>query len=260
MRLEGTVALVTGSSKGIGRAIALALAQQGVKVVLNYHDRDYHAERTRELFDQTGVDYLLVKRNLVCPGNAARLVQQTLDHYGQLDILVNNLERGGWPILHGELQEEQWDLEVDTTLKTKFLCYRAAQPYLRQRPQGCVVNISSIAAITGRQNLTGQIFADAYTAASAGITTLTQNWAREMAPHVRVNCLMLGLIETRHGPDTLGWRTLSHETKAALERQTPLQRLGTVDDVAQAALFLIRDADFMTGHTLVLDGGISLVM
>jgi 3-oxoacyl-[acyl-carrier protein] reductase len=260
MRLEGTVALVTGSSKGIGKAIALTLAQQGVRVVLSYHDRESHAQQTREEFARAGFDYLLVQSNLVHPDNAERLVQQTVEHFGQLDILVNNLERGGWPIIHGDLHPAQWDLEVNTTLKSKFLCYRAAQPYLRQRPQGCVLNIASIAAHTGRRQLYGQIFADAYAAASAGIITLTQNWAREMAPQVRVNCLMLGLIETRHGPHTLGWRTLPEATRTAIVQQTPLQRLGTLDDVATAALFLIRDAAFMTGQTLVLDGGISLVM
>ena len=260
MRLEGTVAVVTGSSKGIGKTIALTLGRLGVRVVLSYHDREQHAQRTREEFDQAGVEYLMVKSNLVDPDNAAQLVQQTIERYGQLDILVNNLERGGWPIIHGELHPDQWDLEVDTTLKSKFLCYRAAQPYLRQRPQGCIVNIASIAAFTGRRNVYGHIFADAYAAASAGVVTLTQNWARDMAPQVRVNCLMLGVVETRHGPQTLGWRTLSQDTRTTIAQHTPLQRLGTLDDVASAALFLIRDADFMTGQTLVLDGGISMVM
>lgn len=259
MRLQGTVALVTGSSKGIGKAIALALGGQGARLVLSYHDREYHAEQTREEFERAGIEFLMVKSNLVCPENAIRLVHQTIDRYGQLDILVNNLERGGWPILHGDLHAEQWDLEVDTTLKTKFLCYRAARPYLRQRPQGCVLNVSSIAALTGRRRLFGHLFADAYAAAAAGVTTLTQNWARDMAPRVRVNGLMLGLIATRHGPDTLGWRTLPVATQEALRRQTPLQRVGTPDDVASAALFLIRDAEFMTGQTVILDGGISLV-
>jgi 3-oxoacyl-[acyl-carrier protein] reductase len=260
MHLEGAVALVTGSSKGIGRAIALALARQCVRVVLSYHDREYHAERTREIFDQANVDYLMVKSNLVCPDEVDHLMQQIIDHYGQLDILVNNLERGGWPLIHGALHPAQWDLEIDTTLKTKFLCYRAAQPYLRQRPQGCILNIASIAALTGRRQVYDQIFADAYSAASAGVVTLTQNWAREMAPQVRVNCLMLGFVETRHGPETLGWRTLSPDTRAAIKQRTPLQRLGTLADVAGAALFLIRDAAFMTGQTLTLDGGVSLVM
>jgi 3-oxoacyl-[acyl-carrier protein] reductase len=260
MHLEGCVALVTGSSKGVGKAIALTLAQQGVRVVLSYHDRESHAQQTREEFTAAGFDYLMVKSNLVCPANAEQLVQHTVAHFGQLDILVNNLERGGWPIIHGELRPEQWDLEVDTTLKSKYLCYRAAQPYLRQRSQGCILNIASIAALTGRRHVYAEIFADAYAAAAAGITTLTQNWAREMAPRVRVNCLMLGLVETRHGPHTLGWRTLSEDTKAAIVQHTPLQRVGRLDDVARAALFLIRDAAFMTGQTLVLDGGISLVM
>lgn len=260
MQLEGTVALVTGSSKGIGRAIALTLARQQVRVVLSYHDREYHAEQTRDLFDQANVDYLMIKSNLVCPDEVEQLVQQVIAHYGQIDILVNNLERGGWPIIHGALHPEQWDLEIDTTLKTKFLCYQAVQPYLYQRPQGCILNIASIAALTGRRQVVDQIFADAYAAASAGIITLTQNWAREMAPNVRVNCLMLGFIETRHGPQTLGWRSLSPDTRAAIQQRTPLQRLGTLDDVASAALFLIRDALFMTGQTLTLDGGASLVI
>lgn len=260
MHLEGAVALVTGSSKGIGRAIALALARQRARVVLSYHDREYHAERTREIFNQAHVDYLMVKSNLVQPDEVDHLMQQILDRYGQLDILVNNLERGGWPLIHGPLQPDQWDLEIDTTLKTKFLCYRAAQPYLRRRPQGCILNIASIAASTGRRQLYGQFFADAYSAASAGVVTLTQNWAREMAPQVRVNCLMLGFVETRHGPETLGWRTLSPATRAAIQQRTPLRRLGTLDDVAGAALFLIRDAVFMTGQTLTLDGGVSLLM
>ena len=259
MRLEGAVALVTGSSKGIGRAIALTLAQHGAKVVLSYHDRENHAQITRDLFDQTPLDYLLIKRNLVCPESATQLVRQTVDHYGQLDILVNNLERGGWPIIHGELSQEQWDLEVDTTLKTKFLCYRAAQPYLRQSPHGCILNISSIAALTGGRHLYRHLFADAYAAASAGVPILTQNWAREMAPTTRVNCLMLGLIETRHGPQTLGWRTLEPDMRARLQEQSLLNRLGTVEDVAQAALFLIRDAEFMTGQTVTLDGGMSVM-
>jgi len=260
MHLEGAVALVTGSSKGIGRAIALALAGQQVRVVLSYHEREYHAEQTRAILDQADVDYLMIKSNLVCADQVDRLLRQIIDHYGQLDILVNNLERGGWPVIHGDLHPAQWDLEIDTTLKTKFLCYRAAQPYLRQRPQGCILNIASIAAFTGRRQVYDQIFADAYSAASAGVVTLTRNWAREMAPQVRVNCLLLGFVETRHGPETLGWRTLSPDIRAAIQQRTPLQRLGTIDDVAQAVLFLIRDATFMTGQTLTLDGGVSLVM
>jgi 3-oxoacyl-[acyl-carrier protein] reductase len=179
--------------------------------------------------------------------------------YGGLEIVVNNIERGGMPVLHGgyhrESNREQWHLEMDTTLRAKWLVFEQSLPLLRRGPEGVVINISSIAGIVGRSGPAGLLFNDGYAAANRGVTSLTETWARIGAPAIRVNELMLGFIDTRHGPGTRGWGLLSEEQRQDLLRHTLLRRTGTPDEVARAVLFLIRDADFLTGTVIRLDGG-----
>ena len=189
----------------------------------------------------------------------AGLMAAITDRFGGLDILVNNIERGGMPILHGSyhraVNRDQWQLEMATTLQAKWLLFDQALPLLRRSPEAAVVNISSIAGIVGRSGPAGLLFNDGYAAAHRGIASLTETWARMGAPSIRVNELMLGLIDSRHGPGTRGWKLLTEAQQQSLLAHTLLARTGTPEEVAQAVLFLVRDAGFLTGAVIRMDGG-----
>jgi 3-oxoacyl-[acyl-carrier protein] reductase len=255
MELNGKVALVPGAIKGIGKGVGLALAKLGVKVVLNYYDWQEELPTMRREFADTGSEHLIVQTNLLEVEKIPELIQKVVDHFGRLDILINNIERGGWPVVHGPYVPEQWDLEMGTTLRAKRWLFDAALPHLKTSGGGVVVNFSSIAALVGRSGPAGMVFNDGYAAANRGISLLTETWARMGAPQVRVNEIMLGFFDTRHGPGTRGWGLLTPEQKKALLDHTLLHRTGTIEDVVKAVLFVLRDAPFMTGSVLRLDGG-----
>jgi len=255
MELQGKVALVLGAIKGIGRGIGLALAQQGVKVVLNYFDWEQELDRLKKKFAATGREHLIVQTNLLEVEKIPDLIRRVIEHYGRLDILINNIERGGWPVVHGPYVPEQWDLEMQTTLRAKRWIFESALPHLKATGDGVAVNLSSIAAVVGRSGPAGMVFNEGYAAANRGISLLTETWARMGAPQVRVNEIMLGFFETRHAQKTRGWSLLTEDQKQALLDHTLLQRTGTIDDVVKTVLFIIKDAPFMTGSVLRLDGG-----
>ena len=255
MELEGKVALVLGAIKGIGKEIGLSLAQHGVKVALNYFDWEEELEGLEKDFAASGHPHLILKTNLLEVEKTAGLIQQVVDHFGRLDILINNIERGGWPVVHGAYTPDQWDLEIETTLRAKRWVFDSALPHLIDSGDGVVINLSSIAAIVGRSGPAGMVFNDGYAAANRGVASLTETWARMGAPRVRVNEIMLGFVSTRHAEKTRGWGLLTEADKKALVGHTLLQRTGTVDDVAKAVLFILKDAPFMTGAMLRLDGG-----
>jgi 3-oxoacyl-[acyl-carrier protein] reductase len=158
-------------------------------------------------------------------------------------------------VVHGPYDQKQWDLEMATTLRAKRWVFESALPHLKASGDGVVINLSSIAAIVGRSGPASSIFNDGYASANRGISLLTETWARMGAPEVRVNEIMLGLVETRHGKNTRGWGLLSDEQKAAVIDHTLLSRIGTISDVVKAVLFIIKDAPFMTGSVVRLDGG-----
>jgi len=255
MELKGKVALVLGAVKGIGKGIGLALAKQGVKVALNYFDWEENLDKLKQDFAATGRDHLIVKTDLLETAKVPGLVRQVSEHFGRLDILINNIERGGWPVVHGQYTQEQWDLEMETTLRAKRWVFESALPHLKASGDGVVINFSSIAGIVGRSGPAGRIFNDGYAAANRGISLLTETWARMGAPRVRVNEIMLGLVETRHAQKTMGWELLTEAQKQALIDHTLLKRTGTIADVVKAALFIVKEAPFMTGSVLRLDGG-----
>ena len=255
MELNGKVALVLGAIKGIGRGIGLALAQQGVKVVLNYFDWEQELDRLKKKFAATGREHLIVQTNLLEVEKIPDLIRRVIEHYGRLDILINNIERGGWPVVHGPYVPEQWDLEMQTTLRAKRWIFESALPHLKATGDGVAVNLSSIAAVVGRSGPAGMVFNEGYAAANRGISLLTETWARMGAPQVRVNEIMLGFFETRHAQKTRGWSLLTEDQKQALLDHTLLQRTGTIDDVVKTVLFIIKDAPFMTGSVVRLDGG-----
>jgi 3-oxoacyl-[acyl-carrier protein] reductase len=255
MELEGKVALVLGAVKGIGKGIGLALARQGVKVALNYFDWEESLEELKQDVIATGQDHLILKTDLLKTDKIPGLVRQVVEHFGRFDILINNIERGGWPVVHGPYTQEQWNLEMETTLRAKRWVFDAALPHLKASGNGVVINFSSIAGMVGRSGPAGSIFNDGYAAANRGISLLTETWARLGAPRVRVNEIMLGLLETRHGPKTMGWDLLTEVQKQALIDHTLLGRTGTIEDVVKTVLFIIKEAPFMTGSVLRLDGG-----
>lgn len=255
MNLEGKVALVLGAIKGIGRGIGLGLAEQGVKVALTYHDWAESLNEMEDAFAPVKAEHLIIKTDLTQASQVRSLINKTVEKFGRIDILINNIERGGWPVVHGPYTPEQWELEVATTLKAKWLVYHYSLPHLKTSRDGVVINISSIAGVCGRAGPVCRIFNDAYSAASRGVSAFTEIWAREASPLVRVNEIMLGIFETRHGPGTRGWGILTEQQRQELIDHTLLKRIGQIDDILKAILFIIRDAPFMTGTVLRIDGG-----
>jgi len=255
MDLNGKAALVLGGIKGIGKAVALALANAGAAVAVNYFDWQEALDLLRSDLAAAGRDHLIIKTDLRQTDDIALMVQAVVERLGRLDILINNIERGGWPVVHGPYVREQWDLEMETSLRAKRWVFAAALPYLKASGEGAVINFSSIAGLVGRAGPATPVFNDGYAAANRAVSLLTESWAREAAPEVRVNEIMLGFVETRHGPGTRGWGLLSDAEKKAICDHTLLGRTGSIEDVVKTVLFILREAPFMTGSVLRLDGG-----
>ncbi|MFO8048008.1 MAG: SDR family oxidoreductase [Desulfosudaceae bacterium] len=255
MILEGKVALVLGAVKGIGREIGLALAGWGVRPALTWYDWPESLSDMEEAFAATGVEHLIIKVDLTDDEAVTAAVARVMERFGRLDILINNIERGGWPVVHGAYTPAQWDLEMATTLRAKQWVFQAALPHLKKSGDGVVINFSSIAGIVGRSGPAGLVFNDGYAAASRAVSSLTETWARLGAPEVRVNDIMLGMMETRHAEGTRGWGLLTEAERQAIRDHTLLRRTGSTDDVVKAVMFIIRQAPFMTGSVLRLDGG-----
>jgi 3-oxoacyl-[acyl-carrier protein] reductase len=252
---EDRVALVLGAVKGIGKGIGLDLARRGFRVALTYYDWPEALPQMRADFETFGSRCELFRVDLCDCASVRRLVDQVAAAFGGLDILINNIERGGWPVVHGAYTPDQWDLELETTLRAKRWVFDSALAHLKAGGRGCVVNLSSIAGLVGRSGPASLIFNDGYAAANRAVSLLTESWARTAAPEVRVNEIMLGLVATRHGEGTRGWGLLSAGQKQALLEHTLLGRTGTIQDVVRMVRFLIDEAPFMTGSVIRLDGG-----
>lgn len=253
MDLTGKTALVCGASRHLGRHIARDLAAQGATLILPYYDWPESSKEMREEFSS----HLCIKADLRIEEDVQQLLHQVDTKLNRLDILINNIERGGMPIVHGPYTPEQWDIEMATCLKAKWLLFQQALALLKKQPSA-VINISSIAGIIGRSGVAGLLFNDGYAAANRGIQSFTETWAKQGSPHVRVNEIMLGFFAGRHGESTRGWPLLSEDEQTELLQGTPLGRTGQAEDLVKAVHFLIHDAPFMTGTILRLDGGYSL--
>ena len=259
MRLKGTTALVPGASRPVGRAIARKLADDGASLVLPYHDWPESTSEMIKEFNLRGTTFLSFAADLTKEEEIQALMAKVESRFGRLHYLVNNIERGGMPIVHGSYththNQGQWDLEVNTTLKAKWLLFHHSLPLLRKADSAAVVNISSISAVVGRSGPAQLLFNDGYSAANRGISTFTETWAREAGPDIRVNELMLGLIRNRHGENTRGWSTLTETDKNRIYDHILLGRTGLPNEVAEAVFFLLHQATYMTGSILRLDGG-----
>lgn len=255
----GSNVLVLGANRGIGRATALELARGGARVLAGCYDWPEETASLRAELAGLGRGHLVLEADLRPAASVAAFFTELRRHCQSLDFLINNLERGGMPVVHGPYTEEQWDLEIATTLKAKWWVMREAMPLLKAGGrEAAAVIISSVAGLVGRSGPAGLLFNDAYAAANRALASFTATWAREGAPTVRINELMLGLIKTRHGEETRGWGLLSPEQRRTLHDHTLLGRSGEVAEVVRAILFLLHDATYMTGSVLRLDGGYPL--
>ncbi len=262
MKLKGKTAIVPGASRPVGRAIAKKLASCGVNLVLPTFDWPQSKVEMEEEFTAAGFSFLSLPVDLRKKEEVMDMLTTVEKQFGELHVLVNNIERGGMPVVHGSYDlphnDGQWELELATTLKAKWLLFHHSLPLMLRSGEGAVLNISSVSGISGRSGACAPFFNDAYSAANRAVSSFTETWAREAAPSVRVNELMLGLIQNRHGEGTRGWGELSADEKNAISSQCLLGRTGTPEEVADASLFLIRDADYMTGSVVRMDGGICL--
>ena len=260
VELPDRVVLVAGANRPVGRAIADLFGRSGASLILPVHDDwpDSTAEMERQ-FDAAGYDYLCLPCDLTRDEQVEQLLEQTERNYHTLHYLINNIERGGMPVVHGSYDKPvnrgQWDLEFDVTVKAKWTLYHHAIKLMKNSPGGAVINLSSIAARTGRSGPASILFSDGFSAANRAVTSFTRQWAREAAPTIRVNEIMLGLCTGRHGEETRGWSSMTGGHQTALLDHTLLKRTAEPYELAELVYFLAVKATYMTGSTVVYDGG-----
>ena len=246
--LENAVVVITGASRGIGRAIAEELGRGGAKVVVNYfHHKDLAEEVVEGLLKNGAEAAVAMQADVSDPDQAARLIENTVKQFGRIDVLVNN-EGINIDRALKSMSVEDWKKVIDTDLNSYFYTVKAALPLFMEQRSGTIINISSL---TGQMGNYGQAN---YGAAKAGIIGFTKTAAIELARYnVTVNALSLGAI------DSDMWSGVSKEIKDSIVKRIPLGRFGTPQEVARAARFLIVDGDYMTGSTISINGGMYML-
>ena len=247
MDFTGKVAVVTGGSRGIGRAIALRLAAAGAKVVVNYNSNETAANEVVRQVQAGGGEAIAVQADVSQPAQAQALVDAAQKMFGRVDILVNNAGTTRDTLIM-RMSEEDWDLVIDTNLKGAFNCIKAAtRPMMRQR-YGRIVNVTSVSGLGGNAGQAN------YAAAKAGLVGLTKTVAKELGSrNITCNAIAPGYVPT----DLTG--TLPPELVELAIQRTVLGRAGTAEDMAAAVTFLASDdASFVTGQVLTVDGGLSM--
>jgi len=245
--LEGKVALVTGGASGIGYATAVAFAESGAAVAINYHRNESGAELLRKQIIENGGRAITIQADVTKASEIEGLVKHATAELGPVDILVNNagslIER--LKIL--DITEERWDQVIDLNLKSAFLCSKAVIPSMVERKTGTIINLSSIAGRNG-----GALGSIHYATAKGGIITFTKGLAKELAPfNIRVNAVSPGVIDTPYHEQFSTPEMMKNYVNAI-----PLGRVGKADEVAKVIAFLASDAaSYLAGETIEINGG-----
>jgi len=246
MDLEGRTVLITGGATGIGKAVALKFASHGANIVINYSKSEAEAEAALREVEQKGVKGLLCRADVSVDEQVRNMVDQAVRAFGRIDVLVNNAGTTRFVALSDldGLTEEIWDRVFAVNVKGVFFVSRACAPELA-RNRGHIVNITSIAGLTGQGSSL------AYAASKAAAISITRSLALVLAPDVRVNSIAPGVVTTR-------WVEGHDDHIRNFAKATPFGRAATPEDVAEATWALVSGGQFITGQTLVVDGGWSL--
>ncbi|WP_197490738.1 3-oxoacyl-[acyl-carrier-protein] reductase [Brevibacillus sp. SKDU10] len=242
--LEGKVALITGASRGIGRAIALKYAEAGANIIVNYSGNEAKAQETVTEIEKLGREAIMIRANVGNTEEAENMVKEALERFGKIDILVNNAGITRDNLLM-RMKESEWDEVINVNLKGVFNMTKAlTRPMMKQR-SGSIINITSVVGVLGNAGQAN------YVAAKAGVIGLTKTTARELASrNIKVNAIAPGFVDTDMTD------VLPEDVKSGILAQIPFNRLGSADEISSVALFLASDASsYMTGQTLHVDGG-----
>ena len=247
MLLENKIALVTGASRGIGRAIALQLADEGAKIAINFAGNLAKAEEVKSEIESKGGEVLLVQANVADMVSVNEMITKIIDKWGRIDILVNNagITRDG---LLMRMKDSDFDDVININLKGIYNCTKIVSKHMIKQRSGKIVNMSSVVALTGNAGQTN------YAAAKAGVIGFSKSLAKELAPRgINVNIIAPGFI------DTDMTEAMSETAREAAIKSIPLGRAGKPEDIAQAVKFLVSEnASYITGQVLRIDGGMSM--
>ncbi len=244
VQLNGKVAIVTGGAKGIGKAITVALAQEGAKVVINYNSSKEAAENLVNELGKEGHDVYAVQADVSKVEDANRLVEEAVNHFGKVDILVNNagITRDR---TFKKLNREDWERVIDVNLSSVFNTTSAVLPYITEAEEGRIISISSIIGQAGGFGQTN------YSAAKAGMLGFTKSLALELAKtNVTVNAICPGFIDTEMVAE------VPEEVRQKIVAKIPKKRFGQADEIAKGVVYLCRDGAYITGQQLNINGGL----
>jgi NAD(P)-dependent dehydrogenase (short-subunit alcohol dehydrogenase family) len=247
-KFEGKTVIVTGSSYGIGKGIAVSFGREGANVLVNYsRDRDKALKVVAEI-EKSGGKAVAVKADVSRSGEVKEMVRKCMDTFGGIDVLVNNAGTNGRIAPVEELTEEDWDHVMAVNLKGNFLCTSAVLPHFLKNGKGRIINMGSVDSFVGDVNFS------AYVATKGGVAAFTRALSLELGPrHITVNAICPGFVET---PSADNIEKLYPGTKSAVVKRVPTGRLLTPQDIGNVALFLASDeAEMVNGACVVIDGG-----